>query len=292
MCHAWLQKKLGFAVDQSMRVCHNYSKMQGKKQPGARKDSMLQITSRSNSYVKLVVSLKGKKGRDEQSLFVVEGEKSIRSALSAGGSVRFLAASSSYIEKNEAVWPETPLVMSDQVFKSISLHKAPQGILGVFETRSCPIGGVFGESRILYLDGVQQPENVGALARSAVCFGFGAVVASWDSADFYSPKAVGASAASLFSIKLAREGYQEPVLGKLMDEKYTLVGSDMDGQTGFAHLAAMDKLVLVVGNEGQGMRLETRSLCAEIVAVKIIGDCESLNVAVAGGILMHKLAGL
>ncbi|MFA0814346.1 MAG: TrmH family RNA methyltransferase [Anaerofustis sp.] len=243
------------------------------------------ISSKDNQLAKLIRSLKLKKNRDEHGLFVLEGEKFVLDAIRAGFSPKYLCVSETYAAAHQNA--ADAVLLSDSVFLSIATTKTPQGILGVFEIPVREMKELLVSDRILYCNNVQNSENVGALVRSAVCAGYGAVVLDMLTADVYSEKAVRASAGAILQITAVRG--TSDILGYLKQKGYTIIGSSLVGSEN--EDISLKKSVLVIGNEGQGMSRDIEQQCDCLVKIPIYGNCESLNAACAGTLLMYKTIG-
>ena len=241
------------------------------------------ISSKSNPLIKKIKSLELKKNRNKLGLFVLEGKKFVDDAINSG----FLCENI-IIEENSGIDSaeyENVVTVSKDVFSTLSDTKTPQGILGIFRIPTYKLDtGRF--RRILYLDGVQQSENVGALIRSAVCCGYDAVLLTDKCADPFSPKAVRSSAGAALRIGIHKADAN--TLYHLRVSDFAIIGSSLKGN---ACELNFDKTVLIVGSEGQGMSREAEEQCTVLVKIPILGDCESLNASVAGGILMYKTIG-
>ncbi len=241
------------------------------------------ISSKTNPLIKKIKSLELKKNRNKSGFFIVEGKKFVDDALESG----FLCENIIIDEKssvNENDYEKVTLVTSE-VFSYISDTKTPQGIIGIFNIPQYEAD--FSKmKRILFLDGVQQSENVGALIRSAVCCGYDAVLLTDKCADAFSQKSVRSSAGAALRIGIHKSDAKD--LARLKDIGFEIIGSSLKGET-----IPLDypKTVLIVGSEGQGMSMDAEENCTVLVKIPILGDCESLNAAVAGGILMYKTIG-
>jgi TrmH family RNA methyltransferase len=241
------------------------------------------ITSKQNVTVKHIFSLRQTKHRKKHRQFILEGDKAIADAIGYGYKCVYILTSSTL----SLAKPAPTYIASQEIIDYLSTSVTPQHAIAVFEYPEVDEGELYDAQKVLYLDRVQNADNMGALIRTAVCAGYDAVIATDDSADFYSDKSVRASAGSVLGIRLYR--IKPEVLNQLNLQGFELIGADMAGEEAFD--LPTGKFVLIVGNEGSGIREETRSLCHRLVRVKIIGNCESLNAAVAGGILMYKLIG-
>lgn len=243
------------------------------------------LSSKDNALIKLVRSLEIKKYRDEHGLFVIEGDKFVRDALAANFHAEYLFVSETYTFEHAVDFEAVS--MTDALFATISKTKTPQGIIGVFRIPQITFSEVMDTNRILYLNGIQNSDNVGALIRSAVCAGYGAVIADETTADIYSDKAVRASAGALLNIKCAKGMIDD--LMRLKEKGYLVIASALDGQVDCDINA--EKTVLIVGNEGRGVSSDVKQICDCLVKIPIYGSFDSLNVACAGTLLMYQTVG-
>jgi TrmH family RNA methyltransferase len=144
--------------------------------------------------------------------------------------------------------------------------------------------------RVLVLDGVQDPGNVGTILRTAAWFGLDAVLGGTGTADFYNPKVVRASMGGLWDVPVARSEALGEDLKTFKSNGFELVGADLDGLT-LDQWQPESTGVLVLGNEANGISPEVRLLIDRYVTISgrgKRGGTESLNVATAAGILMHR----
>ena len=139
--------------------------------------------------------------------------------------------------------------MDNEIFKYISSTKTPQGVLAVLETKYCDINDINKNDNILYLDTVQDPENVGGLIRSSVCTDFDAVILNSSASPFLS-KAVRASAGSIINTKIILdEDYK--ILKTLKEKGFDIIASTLNGKEDIT--LNKKNNVLIVGNEGNGI---------------------------------------
>lgn len=245
------------------------------------------ITSSGNEYVKYARSLKNKKARTESGTFLVEGEKCVTELIE-----HMPQAARSVIVLNEK-YQELTLKLSEagakiynvseSVLDSICETKTPQGIAAV---ASMPSYGNIYSGFIVMLDDVQDPQNVGTIIRTADAAGCSCVVLSPDCADCFSPKAVRASMGSIFHIPVIRAslpGYMESIVSK----GYEIACADINGNTEFK--LDWNKTCLVIGNEARGVSEHIRNISTKLVKIPMYGKAESLNAAVAAGILIYKI---
>ncbi len=184
-------------------------------------------------------------------------------------------------------------VLRSNQFNAISPSKTPQGVIAVvslpLEVHSANLSQPPGE-KILLLEGIQNPGNVGTLIRTAAAFNFSGVIVSTESADPFSPKAVAASAGSIFSLWIRRLKEYALVVEDLKTNGYTIVAAGVHG-TADTSLLKKKKVVLILGNEGKGLSQEMLD-CADTVFTIPYNPhaTESLNVAAAGAITMFLIS--
>lgn len=241
------------------------------------------ITSRQNGLAKRLRAFRDKKYRDDKGEFVVEGAKSVREAVSRGFTVELVAATvkGAALVKDLNVEPE---LLSDDVFKSVSEEVSPQGVLAIVKKPVTAAGGITDiTEKCVFLDGVGDPSNVGAIIRSAAAFGYNTVIIA-DGADAYSNKSVRASMGGIFRVKIL-SGTRAEMLKKT---KIPLVIADMNGNA-LGNLKVPEKHCLVIGNEAHGVSDELKALAEISIAIPMQNGMESLNAAVSAGILMYAL---
>ena len=246
------------------------------------------ITSKSNSIVKLIRSLNEKKYRDNSGLFVTEGERFVAEAHNAIGRFEYIVYAQSYKgERNHE--SKISITVTDSVFGYLSSLKTPEGILAVCQLPDCSASAedIKCMTRLVYLDALQLPDNVGAVIRTAACAGFDAVILGDGTADAFSPKAIRASAANIFRIKVIRD--EGSLLGRLKDAGFTVYGAHLDGNEK-AEIDS-DKAVIIIGNEGRGMSSTTTGMCDKLVRIPVMNGCDSLNAACAAAVLIYKSIG-
>ena len=234
----------------------------------------------SNPLIKLIRSLADKSARDENRLFIAEGVKSVREAEASGFGIAKIVGTEngfSHLGKTNA----EKEIVSDDVFKSISGEVSPQGVLALVKK---PVNAVVPSvGSCLFLDGVQNPANVGAIIRTAAAAGYvGAYLA--DCADAFGGKAVRASMGGVFRIPLV-SGDRETLIS-VIDKPFIV--ADMNGENVFTRKKRGD-FCLVIGNEGNGVSERLKSLAGETVSIPMENGTESLNAAVSAGILMYAL---
>lgn len=241
-------------------------------------------------------SLHRRRSRERDGLFLSEGIRVVEELLDAGLVLRQAVVSSSLEDTERGARLAARLggvtevkAVSDSELAALADTTTSQGVLVVAEIPASDLEGVrpAGASVVLVLDGVQDPGNLGTLARSASAFGCEALVCLPGTVDPWNPKAVRGSAGAVFRQPVVRPGVEE--LGEWLDRYgYLLAGADAAGES-IRGVELPQRVALVVGNEGAGLGDEVRARCGRLVSVPMPGGTESLNVAVAGSILLYEL---
>lgn len=241
------------------------------------------IVSKDNQKVKnLRALLRDKKARRDESKFVAEGVTLVKETPS-------LQISEVYVREGEAELlrlaeekSDRVFVLSEAVFNGLSDTVKPSGILAVVSINgeNCSIG-----NKILVLDGIRDPGNIGTLIRSAAGFRFDSVVLS-DAADPYEPKAVRSSMGGIFKVNIVRVKDAEEAVKVLSG--VPIIALDMGGED-IARVEVPERFALVVGSESHGVSEIFRRLAAKTAAIRADG-IESLNAGVAGSVAMYAFS--
>ena len=240
------------------------------------------LTSKNNPLIKETASLKEKKGRKELGLFLVEGRKMVAECQKSPIEIERVFVAESYA--GEIPFEESMVVrVSDDVFRFLSDEKTPQGIL--CRARIPKDELIPPQGKCIFLDGVADPGNVGAILRTANAAGYSQVYLSGECADAYAPKSVRASMSGLFFTRLCR-GTREDILSVLKGTP--LIVADMDGENVFT-FSAPAQFTLAIGNEANGISYETEQAATHTVKIPMKETQESLNAAVSAGIIMYVL---
>ncbi len=234
------------------------------------------INSLDNQKVKEVVKLHSRKYRKKTGKFIIEGKNIIEEALALGIDIEIFTTNPN----------ERGTLVSEPVMQKMSDTSTPQGLLGI---TTIPQSNFFEGQPVLICESVQDPGNLGTMLRTALAFGFKNIIVDQNTADVYSPKVVRSSKGAIFRLNIE---YVDNLANKIVElrEKsaYYVVGTSLDGTTlENVEMASNSNIALVFGNESNGMTNEIKSLCNENIKIEI-NEIESLNVAVAAGILLYK----
>lgn len=235
------------------------------------------ITSLNNDRVKELVRLKEKKYRDKTGLFFIEGYDIVLEAYK-NNVIKEL-----YVLDGIDCELDIPCTyVSYDVMKKISDMESISEYYAVCYKKQEDVVG----DKIIILDGVQDPGNLGTIIRSAVAFNFDTVVISKNTVDLYNPKVIRSTKGMLFNINIISRDLVE-FINSL--DGYVIYGTDVVNGNNIRNVDVPKKFGLVIGNEGRGMSSEVRELCNKFIYIDMGDKCESLNASVAASILMYEV---
>ena len=239
------------------------------------------ITSKANSVVKNAKKLHQKKYR--KYAYLIEGWHLFEEAVQAGVRIEKIFALESYRDQL-AAFPQTVWV-SEDILRDLADTQTPQGIVAVIQKEEVGLPD-FSQGKFLFLEDVQDPGNVGTMIRTADAAGFTGVIVSDKSADIYSLKTLRSMQGSHFHLPI----YRLPLASFVEEAKKSnlpiLATTLSRDSKDYRELSLLENFVLVMGNEGQGISSVMAESADQLVHIGMKGRAESLNVAVAAGILM------
>ena len=247
--------------------------------------------SLSRARLSRLRALRTAKGRQEQSAFLIDGEKLVRDAVAAGAAIEEVLATVAHALETPSGVAATEISQADA--ERLSETRTPQGVFALLRdtvpsAESAIDALAPGPQLVVVLDGVQDPGNVGALIRSAAAFGASLVIAGPETADPTHPRVLRAATGAWWSTSVARAASTAEALDALRSSGCTIAGAGTEGQSIF-EFKAPERLALVFGSEGGGLSETARTRVESTVRVPMRGGVESLNVAVAGGIMLAEL---
>ena len=243
------------------------------------------LSSLKNPRVLSWRSLKEKKGRDAENAFLVEGTRMVQEALQSVFPVLSLLLREGFTPPYALPGDIPVYILAEHVFQAVCDTKTPQGIAAVLARRSAPAEG----PRLLALDGVQDPGNVGTIIRTADAAGFDGVLLSRQCADLFSPKVLRATMGSVFRLGFSFPESLPEALTNYKNRGYSVLSSQLDGTPFYDRQGVAPAFVLVIGNEGSGVSEAVKACATHRLRLPMRGGAESLNAAVAAGIMMYDL---
>ena len=239
------------------------------------------ITSKANSVVKNAKKLHQKKYR--KSAYLIEGWHLFEEAVQAGVTIEKIFVLESYRDQL-AAFPQTVWV-SEEILRDLADTQTPQGIVAVIQKEEEGLPD-FSQGKFLFLEDVQDPGNVGTMIRTADAAGFTGVIVSDKSADIYSLKTLRSMQGSHFHLPIYRMSLVTFIAEAKKSDLPILATTLSRESKDYRELSSLVNFVLVMGNEGQGISSVMAESADQLVHIGMKGRAESLNVAVAAGILM------
>ena len=243
------------------------------------------LSSVKNPRVMYWRTLKERKGRLQSGCFLVEGYKMVEEALRSAFPVEavLLAEQAEYSLPLSETIPVYRL--SEHVFSAVCEAKTPQGVAAVVRMTPLPLTG----KRWVALDGLQDPGNVGTILRTADAAGFDGMLLGPGCADLFSPRALRATMGSIFRLGLSFPDSLPDTLKSLREQGWHILSSQLDGDPFFEREPLSPPFVLVIGHESNGVSEAVKAQATRRVKLPMRGGAESLNAAVAAGIMMYDL---
>lgn len=239
------------------------------------------INSLENKKIKKYTSLKTNKGRQEHNLFLVEGMHLVEEAYKHNllVDILLLEDDSLSFEPNFEI-----TYVTESILKKVSNLTNYSNVIGI--CKKFDNNKIFGD-KILILDNIQDPGNLGTIIRSACAFNIDTIVLSNDTVDLYNDKVIRSTQGMLFHINIISTDLME-IIPNLKEQGYLILGTNVHNGTDVSEVKE-DKYALIMGNEGHGVKEEIMLMCDKNLYIKMNNNCESLNVGVATSILLYEL---
>lgn len=235
----------------------------------------------SKNYIKLIHSLERKKNRDEEGKFVLEGEKMLLEILNWKSDYLVHLFYTEDFKSSISSFDESKCTeVSEKELKSISRLQTPNKALAIFRKwEPTAIKSDF----YIALDGVQDPGNMGTILRLADWFGIPEIICSKDTVDCFNPKVVQATMGAIFRVQVR---YVD-LIDFLPTLNLPIYGALLEGENVY-QTKLSPKGILVLGNEGKGIRTDIQKIIDKPISIPRFGEAESLNVSTAGAILLSE----
>lgn len=237
------------------------------------------ISSTDNQKYKYISKLRQKKYRDRENSYIIESKKLVEEAISSADlDFIFLSEENSSYETTYE-----KIIFSKETFNKLTGLVNSDGFAAVAKKKE-PLE--LSSKRVLLLDRINDPGNMGTIIRSAEAFGFRDIIISPGSVDIYNEKTLRASMGSIFRLNFIYKSIAE--ISRLK-ETYKFLAADMAGYD-INEFNTSDDIILAIGNEANGLSDEIRKLTDTFVKIPMQGEIESLNAAIAASIIMNKLS--
>ena len=249
------------------------------------------ISSKSNAKIKNVKKLlNSAKERRLQSVLVIEGLRLVREVSPEICEQLFLSESLSKAGEFDTSLYKNVEIVSDEVFRSLSDTVTPQGVLAVVKQPSWTLEQLSFENgcRLLLLDDIQDPGNLGTILRTAEAAGVNMVIMSEGCADIFNPKVIRSTMGSIFRLPFVTDDLVS-VIEMLKTEGVTVYGAALEGSSDYREVEFSEKTAIVIGNEGNGISGNVLNAVNEKIRIPMKGQIESLNAAVSAAILLYHI---
>ena len=256
------------------------------------------ISSKDNEIVKSVKKLKEKKYRDLENAYIVEGIKMVKEAIMEKASIRQIIICDD-CEKSDSIPKELMYeiakyectYVTSKIFKYISEVQTPQGVLAVVEKNN-DVNNIesainYNEDIIVALDDIQDPGNLGTILRTVDSVGLTQILVSKGTADCYNPKVVRSSMGAIYRVKVIECEDLLEMLKEVKKNKFKVLVTSL-GESKNIYEMKYNKKVLVIGNEANGVEERIMKIADEKIKIPMLGRTESLNAAVATGIVLYE----
>ena len=243
------------------------------------------ITSTSNDRIKWLVRLRDRRHRDAEDVFVVEGERLYRRALTAGLTPQVTFVSDPGIETVGDTVTVAPDVLDKASYRSRS-----QGLVAVFDQLDTSLDGIdlSDDPLVLVVESVEKPGNLGAMCRTAAAAGVDAVITVGETVDAWNPNALRASTGAVFSVPLAVSSWEE-VEAWLADREVSVVAASPFGRATLWETDLAGSVAVVIGAEDRGLSERAESVAHELVAIPQANTgVDSLNASVAAALVLFE----
>ena len=241
--------------------------------------------------LKKIQLLKTKKGRLKENLFLIEGKRSVENYILKSNLVEEIVISDSIIRYNKpiidlCIQKKIKLItVSNKIISKISDTKTPSGLIGICKIIA-PERVDLNAKRWLYLHKIKDPGNMGTLLRTAAWFNIKNIALSVDSADPFNNKVVRSAMGAHAHIYI----HQKMDVVNFIKKGYLLIGADQNGKHQLKESEYTKKIMLCLGSEAEGFDRSFKNNLDRLISIQKIGQGESLNVAIAGSILMNEIS--
>lgn len=253
---------------------------------------MILIESKENNLYKETKKLKERRGRNKSSKYIIEGFRLVQEAFKAKADIDYLFISERVVEKldkylGDFITKDTKIFkIKDELIKDLCDTEKPQGIVAVVKMERYEVkdNGSF----YLLCDKVQDPGNLGTIIRTAHAAGVDGIILTKGTVDIYNDKTIRSTMGSIFYIPVITDDENNSIVKKLIGEGFSLLATSLQGDKDFFKEDLSGKLIISVGNEGNGVSKEIYDLSDKKVKIPMPGGAESLNVSIAASVIVYE----
>lgn len=250
---------------------------------------MKTISSVNNPVITNLAGLKDKTKRTTASMFLIEGYHLVEEALKLNLLVMVLSSNENTLKKFNL---QEQYLVTDLIIKKLSTTKTPQDIIGVVRMPLTPALTdlvKIKNLKIVLLDDISDPGNLGTIIRTAAALGYNAVVASNNTVDYYNEKVIRASQGAIFKVKLLKQDLLQTIT-VLQNNDLKIFGTAVNNAANIQTVGRHQCFGVVFGNEAHGVSSQILACTDTNVTIPMVNDVESLNVGIASAIVMWELS--
>ena len=267
------------------------AEMKSKEKTPETKKGKNMITSTSNQQIKNIIRLEKKgKARKEQDVFLVEGLRMYQEA-PRERIVKTYVSESFYKKEKEMLCDTDVEIVEDRVFQSASDTMTPQGVLSIVKQYHYKMEDFWKKEHpfFLVLENLQDPGNMGTIFRTAEGAGVDGIFLSKDCVDLYNPKVIRSTMGSIYRMPFLYVDSVTDMVEELKKKKIRVFAAHLKGKNSYDGEDYLSGTAFLIGNEGNGLTDELASKADCYVKIPMQGKVESLNAAMAAGILMYEV---
>lgn len=235
-------------------------------------------SSKDNKKIKYIKKLNEKKYRDEFNEFLIEGEHLVQEAYKCGVLKELILLDGIELDINVP-----KIYVTESIMNYISELNTRCSVIGICRKKRDKLMG----NRLLILDDIQDPGNMGTIIRSSVAFNIDTIILSKGCVDIYNSKVLRATQGMIFNINIVICDLESII--KDLKGEYKILGTDVNNGKDLKSIEKVEKFAIIMGNEGNGVKSSLLDLCDDYIHIDMNNNCESLNVAVATSIILYEL---
>ncbi|RKD24651.1 hypothetical protein BEP19_05140 [Ammoniphilus oxalaticus] len=253
---------------------------------------MERIESVQNARVKEWAKLGKRKGREQAGSFIVEGEHVVEEAIKQEAPIEALLMTEAFpateiISQFAQTNPSICFQVSDTIMRRLSETETPQGIMAITKIQKDELESFIHKKYLLLLDAIQDPGNLGTIIRAADAAGVDGIILGNGTVDPHNSKVVRSTMGSIFHIPIIQANLAE-IIGQLQQHEYTFIAASLEGAVAYDEQDYTGSIGIVIGNEANGVSEEILRACSSRIKIPLYGRAESLNAAIAAGIIMYE----
>ena len=255
---------------------------------------MQQITSKENPVIKHIIKKKKKKYRTEYNEFIIEGAKIVKEAIEEKVKIKNIIINENNINSElienqlkEVLKEKNYIIVPNNIFKLLSDVEKPQGVLAVVEKGINREKIDYNQDVILILDNIQDPGNLGTIIRTADSAGLRQIIVSKGTVDCYNSKVLRSTMGAIFRVNIIEAENLEKNIEEIKQNNFKIITTSLQTDKSIYDIQ-LKNVAIVIGNEANGVSKEIMELSDIKAIIPMKGKTESLNVAVATGVILYE----